>query len=213
MDDVSGLNFNHANRVRPAKVVSRTVTAWRPADDSNKNQQGLVYVECRMAEVEELDAYDGVLRMYPVIEHRFYDDKKKKTDPDIATTPIAPELMLDQHDNQGRLVRSGLKTRFASVLAEYETYLLREGRDLPLNMLGDVMYADLILMLRTFGITTAQAFVAMDDEALKAVGAALVKDGNGALAPRVKDFQRRTEDRLRTGGFIKTEKTKTPKAA
>lgn len=211
MDDVSSLNFNHANKVRPAKVLTRNLTAWRAADDSNKNPMGQVYVEVRISEIDELDAYDTVIRTTPIIEHRFYDDKKKKIDPDIATTPIAPELMLDQHDNQGRLVRPGLATRFKSALNEYETVLQKTGRDLPLNMLGDMMYPDLILMLRTLGIVTAQAFVAMDEDGLEKVRAALTKDGNGALAPRVKDFQLRTAKRLRDGGFPASGTEKTEK--
>jgi hypothetical protein len=205
-NDVFHADFAAQNRPQIAKVVKREVTPWRgierngfgpdgKAMDGNLTQAGVPAVEACMVEIEELDAYGTVLYSTPAIAHRFFDEKKKKQDADLAVQPVAADLFLDQiSDNQ--VVRFGLKSRFKSTIEDYERYCMREGKDLPVQFLADRMYPDLLNTLRALGVKTVQAFAALDGERKEAVKEQLRSDKRDVILVRFDDFQKRAQQKL-----------------
>ena len=199
-DDVFEANMHNANRPQANSIFFKPITQWRRADDSGE-LNGRSLVECRIVEVEERDEFEMPLRAYPVIEHRFYDQLKKKSDTDIATSPIAPDQMLDQVNQDGVVVRQGLRKRFGATLDEYERHLRAEGQDLPLMLLGDVAYPALIYTLKQYGITLAKDFVKASEEVLEPVKKHLIAQQDTIIAQRIPAFQKRVAERMAKAGW------------
>lgn len=199
-DDVFEANLHSQNRPQAASIFVKNITPWRKSDDSGE-LNGRALVECCVVEIEERDQFEMPLRAVPAIQHRFFDQTKKKIDPDIATSLIMPDQMLDQVNQDGVVVRHGLRKRFGGALDEYERYLRANGQDLPMMLLGDVVYPTLIFALKQFGITLAKDFVAATPEALEPVAAHLRKQSDEIIAQRIPAFQKRVAERMAKAGW------------
>lgn len=177
----------HPVTIPAVRIVERT--EWRYADDCQPDEKtGKLCVQACVAEYQELDDFDGVVTAKPIVQHRFYDRKRKKWNGDRATTPVSADGMIDRRHSTG-LVRPGLKTRFGSHLREYERYLVESGQDIPLDFLGDKVYPETLKTMLIFGILTIQELAGATDGQLKQVSEAMGRQKQPLQARRIHEFR------------------------
>jgi hypothetical protein len=180
------------------KVIDRT--PWRLSDDPrDPNPKSKAKVQCRVVEIETYDDYGEVISSVPAIKHQGYDTKAKKWHTDLAVSELRADRYMTEKKADGNDV-PGLKQRFASAIAEYEQYLVKEGRDLHIVLLADQVYPEAINALICRGVKTVNALATLSDAELGEIKAALERSKFTRMAGLVTKFREKAQGKLKALG-------------
>lgn len=176
------------------KVMDRT--DWRPADDATpvpKSRE--MSVRCRIVEVEILDDYGEVMSCAPAVKHQSFDAKAKKWHTDVSVSELRADRFMTEKKQNGDI--PGLKQRFGAAIAEYEAWLIKEGRDLPIVLIADQVYPQAINALICRGVKTVNALASLSDAELAVIKTALEKQRFDRMAGLVAKFRDKALAKLR----------------
>lgn len=180
------------------KILDRT--PWRLSDDlRDPNPKNKAKVQCRIVEIEVYDDYGEVMSSAPAVMHQGFDTKQKKWHADKAVSELRADRYMTEKKADGNHI-PGLKQRFASSIAEYEQYLVKEGRDLPVVLIADEVYPEAINMLICRGVRTVNALAALSDGELGELKAALERSKFVRMAGLVPKFRDKARGKLRRLG-------------
>ena len=119
-------------------------------------------MKCCVAEQDTLDEYGTVVDTKPIILHKFYDDKQKRWNNDIAVSEIRAQGYMAKKTLNG--TRPGLKDRFGTAISQYLILLAKQGRDIPIAFLADRVYPEVLNAFYANGVRTVQALATLDEE-------------------------------------------------
>lgn len=190
----------HPSTFGEVKVLERT--QWRWADDATpvpKTNGKVMSVRCRMVEIVTLDDYGEEMSCAPAVQHQGYDVKAKKWQTDLAVSELRADRYMTEKKQNGDI--PGLKQRFGSAIAEYQQWLVKEGRDLPIVLIADEVYPQAINALICRGVKTVQQLANLSDGELGALKTALEKQKFDRMASLVAKFREKAQMRLRALGI------------
>jgi hypothetical protein len=178
-----------------AKVRIDEMTPWMPSDDAKPvPKSNNMSVICCIAEAVNLDDYDMEQNRQPIVMHRFYNEKMKRWDNDIATSALsASGYMVTRSQDR---VTPGLKDRFGTAIAAYEKRLVREGRPLPIALVADKIYPEVLNACECRGVFTVNAIASADKSTLAKVEQHLRNHGQTRHADNMKRFQQIAREKL-----------------
>ena len=178
-----------------AKVEIREMTDWMYSDDAQPVPKSTEKsVKCCVAEEIIYDDYDMVKSCMPFVRHRYYDEKQKKWSSDIASSVLKAGNYLNNR-TQDR-VTPGLKDRFGTAIAAYQNRLVRDGRDLPLVLLSDKVYPQVIDACECKEITSINALAGATKATINKVKQYLRQIGQTRMAENIEHFQEIAKSRL-----------------
>ncbi len=181
------------------KVIERT--PWRLSDDpKDSNPKSRAKVQCRIVEIETYDDYGEVMSSAPAVMHQGFDTKQKKWHTDKAVSELRADRYMTEKKADGNHV-PGLKQRFATAIGEYEQYLVKEGRDLPIVLIADEIYPEAINALICRGVKTVQALAVLSDKDLGVLRLSLERSKFVRMAALVNKFRDKANAKLRGFGI------------
>jgi hypothetical protein len=197
LDPLSDIDAPHPSSF--AKVEVREMTDWIPTNDAKPvPKSDAVSTMCCMAEEIVYDGYGGEVSVKPIVKHKFYDEKQKRWDRDIATSELNADRFMTVRTPTA--VIPGLKDRFGKAIADYEKRLARDGRSLPIVLLADNVYPAAIAACESLQISTVNALASADKPLLSKLEGHLRKSGHQRMADQVKRFQEVAQARLESLG-------------
>lgn len=177
-------------------------TPWMPSDDATQVKKSKeMSVMCCVAEIEVLDRYGEPISMMPAVIHKAWDVKKKKWQSDIACSELRPDRMMTERKSIGGNIPGLMDVRFGKAIAAYEAWLVKEGRDLPIVLLTDMVYPQAINMLIARNVKSIQALAALTDKELDDWRQHLLAHRFERMAGIVKKFREKAQERLARHGI------------
>jgi hypothetical protein len=197
-----------------ANVEVREMTSWVPTDDAKpvpKSKE--MSTICCVAEEIIYDSYEGQLSLKPIVKHKFYADKLKRWDKDVATTELTADRYMTVRTQTATIV--GIKDRFGTAIDVYEKRLVKDGRPLPIVLLADKVYPAAINACESMGIASIEALATADKPLISKLEAYLTRTGQSRIASQVRRFQELAQTRLDNLGVVyeKPEGKSAPKKA
>lgn len=178
-----------------SKIRIDEMTDWLYSDDAQpvKGTRELSVKCCIAEEVIEDDLGYEISRT-PFVRHRFYDEKQKKWSVDVASSRLNADgyMTIRTQDK----VLPGLKARFGKALEAYQQRLASEGRALPIVLLADAVYPQVISSCECRGIMSINDLANAKKADLTKVEDHLRSIGQIRMADQIKTFQQRAKDRL-----------------
>ena len=171
-----------------AKVEVRVVTDWMWTDDAKpvpKSHE--MTTRCQMAEEVIYDEYDGELSVRPIVRHQFYDQKQKRWNTDIACTLLSADGYITVR-TQDRII-PGSKDRFGKAIVKYEEVIARRDGDLPLVLLADKVYPQVLNACKSCDVRTVKQFATADRGTIGKIEGYLNTHGGKTYATGLKRFQ------------------------
>ena len=144
--------------------------------------------------------------------HQGWDTKQKKWQPDKAVSELRADRYMTEKKTEGDDV-PGLKQRFGSAIAEYEQYLVKEGRELPIVLIADQVYPQAINALICLGVKTVQALASLTDAELNTLRVSLEKQKFVRMATLVAKFREKAQAKLAALGAKPAARAKPEKQA
>jgi hypothetical protein len=182
-----------------AKVIIEQMTDWMPSNDATKvPKSNEISVKCCVAEQVIYDDYDMEKSRTPFISHMFYDEKQKKWNADRASSALKASNYLTTR-TQDR-VTPGLKDRFGNAIDAYEKRLVRDGRALPIVLLSDKVYPQVINACECLDISTVNALASADKALLKKLETHLRGTGQIRMADNLPRFVALAKEKLASLG-------------
>lgn len=171
-------------------------TQWMPSDDAIRVPKSTeMSVRCQIVEIEIHDDYGEVVSCVPAVRHQAFNAKQKKWHTDVSVSELrAGHFMTEKKSIGANII--GLKQRFGTAIAEYERWLVKEGRDLPIVLLADQVYPQAINMLRARGVLTVNALAGQTDAELAVLRQALLAQKYERLSGLVEKFRDKARGRL-----------------
>ena len=177
------------------------VTQWMDADDSTPVKGfNNVSVRCKIAEATTVDDYGyPVGETSVVVQHQYFDAKRKKWSMDTASSEINPHAYVSIRTQDG--VIHGLKDRFKTCIKHYLDQLVREKRPIPLAFLADRVYPDAICCFIANGLKSVEEVAALPDgERMELMMEAFRDADMTTWAHRVPEFRQKAREMLQNLG-------------
>jgi hypothetical protein len=171
-----------------AKVEVRTITDWVWTDDAKpvpKSRE--MTTRCQMAEEVIYDDYDGEISVRPIVRHQFFDEKQKRWNIDVACSLLSADNYMTVR-TQDRVI-PGLKDRFGTAIAGYEAIVAKRDGNLPLVLLADKVYPQVIHACKACEIRTVKELALADKPAMARIEHYLNTHGGRTFASGLKRFQ------------------------
>lgn len=199
MENVSTIVEETATIPHPAtfgevKLLDRT--QWMPSDDAiHLPKSKEMSVRCQIVEIEIYDDYGEVISAVPAVRHQAFNAKAKKWHTDLSVSELRADNYMTEKKSIGADI-PGLKQRFGTAIAEYERWLVKEGRDLPIVLIADQVYPQAINALVWRGVKTVNALAALTDAELAVLRQALLAQKYERLSGLVEKFRDKARARL-----------------